>query len=147
MLASTVQFSTTDQPPPHTPANPHPDTTEAVTGDERYEDKEAPEQRQRPTPCGVARSLRTQQRAYGRTPRRPGSDPRTIPPEGGARRHRDGAVLGARGQRAGRTGQRSTLEHHPRNQRPTTTMGRHVLSAALHRQKKLLPARCSLERR
>src|ERR1700745_3875309 len=24
MLASTVQFSTYDQPPPHTPANPHP---------------------------------------------------------------------------------------------------------------------------
>src|SRR5215218_5250408 len=52
----------------------------------------------------AARSLRTQQRAYEPVPR-PDSDPRT--PEG--MQYWEPAT------RAGRTGQRSTLEHHPRN--------------------------------
>ena len=40
------------------------------------------------------------------------------------------AVLAAT-RKAGRTGQRSTLEHHPRNLQPVETTGHRVLGAAL----------------
>src|SRR3712207_106540 len=52
----------------------------------------------------AARSLRTQQRAYDPTTTL--QAPVHATPEGAA-------VLGAHEPRAGRTGQRSTLEHHP----------------------------------
>jgi hypothetical protein len=79
MLASTVQFSTTNRPPPgHAPPNPtdpHPEADD----DEWYEDPNGPDRRNHPHPAdetsvhprGV-RSLRTQQRAYDRcTPATP----------------------------------------------------------------------------
>ena len=85
MLASTVQFSTYDQTPatrPHQPAPP--------TGSTAVCDADRPCREERPPPVlppGGARSLRTQQRAYDRTPH-PDSGPRTPP--------RERAVLGAR---------------------------------------------------
>ena len=104
MLASTVQFSTYDQTPTHT-SPPNPPAPQAAR---RYENRTAlTETTTTPVTRGV-RSLRTQQRAYDRpTPHRPRST-----------RPRRDAVLGAGRQPAGRTGQRSTLEHHPRHPRP-----------------------------
>ena len=103
MLASTVQFSTYDQTPPTRPRQtPHP-----PQGARRYEKQDGPD-RENDHPVRVARSLRTQQRAYDhRTPHRPRSTPT---PKGRRTRSRQ--------QPAGRTGQRSTLEHHPRHPRP-----------------------------
>ena len=58
MLASTVQFSTYDQTPPTRPRQTHALPQEA----QRYEKQDGPDMR-----STVARSLRTQQRAYGRS--------------------------------------------------------------------------------
>lgn len=113
MLASTVQFSTNNRRPPDTPPpNPTPQATRALD-DGRYEDPDGPDTRQpTPHPTGqTVRSLRTQQRAYAR-PTPPTPFP-THPHQRGR------AVLGAAAA-AGRTGQRSTLEHHPSNPRPPT---------------------------
>jgi hypothetical protein len=97
MLASTVQFSTYDQTPvtrPHQTSTPHgehsgmrcrPALTE--TNEPRFPGSPLP---QDPTAC-----LRPDQ---------------PLPPR--STRHRGDAVLGAAAA-AGRTGQRSTLEHHP----------------------------------
>ena len=100
MLASTVQFSTYDQ----TPTQLHRQTRDLPQEERRYDRRTGPEQKQRsPAPSG------------------PNSAPtnRTHPvhhvPHPLAR-----AVLAAT-REAGRTGQRSTLEHHPRNQRPSET--------------------------
>ena len=59
MLASTVQFSTYDQSLPDRPRRPRGLPREA----RRYENRRAP------TEFTVARSLRTQQRAYAPVPR------------------------------------------------------------------------------
>ena len=61
MLASTVQFSTYDQTPVTRPRQ-----TRALPQEtQRYEEQTGPEQRRNShTPEGMARSLRTQQRAY-----------------------------------------------------------------------------------
>jgi hypothetical protein len=79
MLASTVQFSTYDQTPPPRPRR----TRNTPRGARRYEKQDGPDTRSR-----IARSLRTQQRAYDPVLRaiRFHTPPR---PEG----HRD-AVLG-----------------------------------------------------
>lgn len=61
MLASTVQFSTYDQTPPTRPRRTHP----TPRGRWWYEEQDGPEPRSQNTPAGAARSLRTQQRAYG----------------------------------------------------------------------------------
>ena len=97
MLASTVQFSTYDRSLPSRPRRPRGLPREA----RRYENRRAP------TEFTVARSLRTQQRAYNR------SIPVHHVPHPLAR-----AVLAAT-RKAGRTGQRSTLEHHPRRSAAT----------------------------
>jgi len=55
MLASTVQFSTYDQTPPPRPRQ----TPDSPQGTRRYEKQDGPDTR-----ATVARSLRTQQRAY-----------------------------------------------------------------------------------
>ena len=84
----------------------------------------------------VARSLRTQQRAYHRYP--PPGLRSTHPPKG--MQYWEPAT------RAGRTGQRSTLEHHPRRVQPARVTGHPGLGAALDH----IPAgcgQCSLERR
>ena len=99
MLASTVQFSTYNQ----TPTPLHRQTRDLPQEAQRYEEQTGPD-REETTPAGVppgrARSLRTQQRAYEPDLR---LSPRSTP-----RR----AVLAAADD-AGRTGQCSTLEHHP----------------------------------
>ena len=101
MLASTVQFSTNNQTPPTTP----PPDPPPPRGRRRYEKQDGPEPRQHTRPHqGAARSLRTQQRAYDRPT---AATPFHATPAGAA-------VLGA-ATAAGRTGQRSTLEHHPRH--------------------------------
>src|SRR4051812_36012622 len=94
MLASTVQFSTNKQPPATTPppAPGHP---------ERYDSQTGPVTRKRPPlPQDPTACLRPRNSPAARFPRTP--CPRT-----------DGAVLGADRRAGGRTGQRSTLEHHP----------------------------------
>jgi hypothetical protein len=102
MLASTVQFSTNNQTTGrHSTARPRTPRRASGTTDNRP-------CRDNTHPRGAARSLRTQQRAYG--PDRPGP-PRSPPP-------RTGAVLAATGE-TGRTGQRSTLEHHPEHSAAT----------------------------
>ena len=100
MLASTVQFSTYDQSLPNRPRR----TRDLPQETRRYENRRAL------TEITVARSLRTQQRAY-----EPDCPP---PPRSTPRR----AVLAAADD-AGRTGQRSTLEHHPRRVRPVESDG------------------------
>jgi hypothetical protein len=87
MLASTVQFSTTNRPPSGTaPARPHPGRTRTQQmhpTDGRYEDPDGPDTRQRPPPPAPTgdkvRSLRTQQRAY----HRPHPPPRSPPASAG----------------------------------------------------------------
>ena len=121
MLASTVQFSTTHRctgsPPP-----PDPNPGRA----ERYDGQPAPDKETPPPPRpedpgpegpgpadpgdGV-RSLRTQQRAYGHHPH-----PRPAP-----HRTRGHGSTGGRNRTGGRTGQRSTLEHHPNDPRSDQT--------------------------
>ena len=78
MLASTVQFSTYNRPPPGTaPANPTPrPPTGGTQTSEWYEDPDGPDTRQptpptartRMHPARGVRSLRTQQRAYDHQP-------------------------------------------------------------------------------
>src|SRR3954451_20792110 len=98
MLASTVQFSTYDQTPvtrPHQTSTPH--------GEHSGMRCRPALQRSTASVTRGARSLRTQQRAY---------EPDPHPPR--AFHTPKGAVLAAADD-AGRTGQRSTLEHHPRS--------------------------------
>ena len=101
MLASTVQFSTYNQTPPTRPRQTHP----TPQGRQWYEEQESPVREET-----VARSLRTQQRAYNpvlraiRVPHATEVTPYWGPTEAG-----------------GRTGQRSTLEHHPDNPSPLRT--------------------------
>ena len=98
MLASTVQFSTYDQTPSHTPP-PDPHTPTGAHGGTR--DRIGPAEKKRsPAPSGPNSVPTT--RPHPRT--------RSTRPEG--RRTR------SRPDDAGRTGQRSTLEHHPRHPRP-----------------------------
>ena len=98
MLASTVQFSTYDQTPPTRPRQTH-RTPHRDGGGTRH--RTALQRSTAPVPR-TARSLRTQQRAYNRFP----TTTAFHTPEG--------AVLAAM-TAAGRTGQCSTLEHHPRH--------------------------------
>ena len=95
MLASTVQFSTYNQTPvtrPHQTRTPHGEHSGM-----RY--RPALPEKKRPSPRrGTARSLRTQQRAYGR-----GAFRLPVPTS-------EEAVLGEPAWRHGRTGQRSTHE-------------------------------------
>jgi hypothetical protein len=98
MLASTVQFSTTNQ---HV-RSPDPTSPPPPQGWQRYETQTGPGLETTRTPAEAARSLRTQQRAYNPratndpVPRTPEGMPYCGPTDAG-----------------GRTGQRSTLEHHP----------------------------------
>ena len=103
MLASTVQFSTYDQTPVTRPHQTHDLPQET----QRYEMQTGPDMRRTiPTRFpGRARSLRTQQRAYEPVPTIADSGPRTP----GGMQYWEPAT------RAGRTGQCSTLEHHPRH--------------------------------
>lgn len=103
MLASTVQFSTYDQTPITRPHQP----SELPQETKRYEMQTGPD----------TRSLHTPYRGWSALSG-PNSVPTTGQPltprsmPGPPRRHQ--AVLGAAAA-AGRTGQRSTLEHHPRS--------------------------------
>ena len=96
----------TTRHPPHNPANP--DTPQGLV----VRDQEGPDTRSPHTPTGMVRSLRTQQRAYDRTR---STHPVPHDPPGIA-------VLGA-ATATGRTGQRSTLEHHPRSVQPVRSDG------------------------
>src|SRR6476661_589819 len=108
MLASTVQFSTYNQTPATRPHRTQP----TPRGHWRYEMQTGPDREETTPRFPGARSLRTQQRAYDRpTP----TTPFPTHPEGHA-------VLGAAAA-AGRTGQRSTLEHHPRRVQPAEIDG------------------------
>jgi hypothetical protein len=93
MLASTVQFSTYDQTPPHTPP-PNPTTPR---GNWRYENRDGPDTRQRANPL----------------PQDPTACLRTEPPPPPRSTHPLKERRTSSSDRAGRTGQRSTLEHHP----------------------------------
>jgi len=103
MLASTVQFSTYNQTPPARPRQ----TRDLPQETRRYEKQDGPDREET-----VARSLRTQQRAYNpvlraiRVPHATEVTPYWGPTEAG-----------------GRTGQCSTLEHHPRCARPVEIDG------------------------
>src|ERR1700712_1516200 len=77
MLASTVQFSTNNQPLPHT-TPPDPSSPQ---GPQRYEIGTAPDETTTHTPQSAARSLRTQQRAYGPPSPPTNPAPRTPPVE------------------------------------------------------------------
>src|SRR4051794_16095210 len=105
MLASTVQFSTNKQPPPH---RPHPTRT--------------PHKGPGDVEPGTALPRESPRTANGPgpAPSGPNSVPTATPPPA-ARFHAPhrGAVLGAGGCAGGRTGQRSTLEHHPGDPGPT----------------------------
>ena len=81
MLASTVQFSTYDQTPVTRPHQPRP----TLGCRQRYEMQTGPDTRSPPTPRdhspAMVRSLRTQQRAYDRSPTttpRKGDDDQTL---------------------------------------------------------------------
>src|SRR3954453_9629675 len=102
MLASTVQFSTYDQTPATRPHQTHP-----VHGrGQRYERQTGPDMSEQATPPqGRVRSLRTQQRAYD-PPHR--DRLRSTPP-----RPKTSGPYWEPATAGGRTGQRSTLEHHP----------------------------------
>src|SRR3954447_17852288 len=111
MLASTVQFSTNNQPPPP----PAPPTRTTVEGSET---RDGPDETTFPTPhTGTPGPLPQDPTACLRPAPRTRTTFHTPAPEGTT------AVLAARPASAGRTGQRSTLEHHPRNRRPTTIGG------------------------
>jgi len=107
MLASTVQFSTYDQ----SPTRLHRQTRTSPQEQRRYDRRSALTEITSPGSPG-ARSLRTQQRAYNpvlrpiRVPHATEVTPYWGPTEAG-----------------GRTGQCSTLEHHPRCARPVEIDG------------------------
>ena len=108
MLASTVQFSTYDQPPitrPHQPS-----TSLRRHSGMRCRPALTQEQRPRPGACAPAGSALSGPNSVptNQTPR-PDSGPRTTP---------RGMQYWEPATRAGRTGQRSTLEHHPRSSAP-----------------------------
>src|SRR4051794_2616680 len=126
MLASTVQFSTNKQPPTPQPAPPaRPNGRRCGTRDGPAPEK-APD-----TPPGGA---------PGPAPSGPNSVPttttRTLRPRSTPRpvTRTDGAVLGAGEHTGGRTGQRSTLEHHPDNPRRIGMTHRLRPGMALHHQ-------------
>src|SRR3954447_775063 len=108
MLASTVQFSTNKQPPPR-PAPPDPNTP---TGGRRSETRNGPASKKHPprrtssAPSGP-NSVPTNPHRHQPTLHAPA-------PEGTT------AVLAGRPQPDIRTGQRSTLEHHPDTPPPPT---------------------------
>ena len=103
MLASTVQFSTYNQTPVTRPHR----TQHTPRGTWRYEMQTGPAETKRlPAPSGP-NSVPTNQTPH------PDSAPRT--PEG--MQYWEPAT------RAGRTGQRSTLEHHPGRVRPVEIDG------------------------
>ena len=135
MLASTVQFSTYDQTPPNRPRRPTPPAERW-----RYENRRALTEKKQPIdpePGQTVRSLRTQQRAYEPNPTSRLRS--THPPKG--------MPYWEPATRAGRTGQRSTLEHHPRRSAATRGPGdRHGLGAALDHSHEE-SGQCSLERR
>ena len=114
MLASTVQFSTYDQTPPpcprQTPASPR--------GTRRYEKQDGPDTKQqttRHTPGSPGRNR------DGPLPQDPTAClPPTLTHHTRSTPRR--AVLAAADD-AGRTGQRSTLEHHPRCVQPVESDG------------------------
>jgi hypothetical protein len=110
MLASTVQFSTTNRPPPDTPP---PNPTRATRGDLRMggtRTRTAPTETAPPPPARTGR---------GSAPSGPNSVPTTTtPPRPRSPRPARTAVLGAGRRAGGRTGQRSTLEHCPEHPRP-----------------------------
>ncbi len=144
MLASTVQFSTTNQtpaPPPHQTQTPHtgpsgmrrrPALTKTTTPPPPRSSRHTDQPRTQGT---TARSLRTQQRAYDHPT--PPTPLHTTPPAKGPEGHPHGhvVVLGAGQDTGGRTGQRSTLEHHPTHSADTPRRGTdHGAGAALHHQ-------------
>ena len=135
MLASTVQFSTYDQTPPPRPRQTHGLPRET----RRYENQDGPDTRfTEPHPVTRAMSALSGPNSVPTT----GSTPTTpfpTPPEGDA-------VLGAAAA-AGRTGQRSTLEHHPGDSRPSGTEEPSCPGAALHHPREREAVKCSLERR
>src|SRR3954454_16666695 len=105
MLASTVQFSTNNRRPPHPTRRPAP------TG-RWYGIGAAPDQREPSAPSGPNSVP---------TPDPPaGSGPRTGP----ASEDAEPMPYWKPARCAGRTGQRSTLEHHPAHPRPPDAGGR-----------------------
>src|SRR3954447_18124970 len=134
MLASTVQFSTYDQ----TPTRLHRQTRTSPQGQRRYDRRSALTREETVTtpPRGRARSLRTQQRAYNhRTTTTPVHTHR-------GEQYWEPATAG------GRTGQRSTLEHHPTRSPGTPRWAPDPgVGAALHHRPAGSAVKCSLERR
>jgi hypothetical protein len=121
---------------PHTPPPAH----TPPQGTWRYENRRALTEKNQPIdpePGQTVRSLRTQQRAYEPNPTSRLRS--THPPKG--------MPYWEPATRAGRTGQRSTLEHHPRRSAATRGPGdRHGLGAALDHSPEE-SGQCSLERR
>ena len=115
MLASTVQFSTYDQTPPPRPRQ----TPDSPQGTRRYEKQNGPDMSSRsPAPSGPNSVPTT--RPHRQTPVHP-------PPI-----RRPDMQYWEPAPRAGRTGQRSTLEHHPTHTRPIEMTDRPGVGAALH---------------
>jgi hypothetical protein len=125
MLASTVQFSTYEQTPPAAPRQTTHHRDQPGTGERGTRQPEAlhpdPKTRdqkggQQPAPSGPNSVPTT-------GPPRPPAFPTPTPPRGRRRRTSDTTST------TGRTGQRSTLEHHPDTPRPDRMWpGRPVLA-------------------
>src|SRR3954452_14448798 len=135
MLASTVQFSTNNQPPPPPapPARPPTRSRRCETRDGPAPEKAPATAHPRPRvplPQDPTACLRPRFHPTTHVPRTPG-----------------GAVLAGGQDTGGRTGQRSTLEHHPDNPRRITAIHRSRAGMALDRHPCGWPASCSLERR
>ena len=140
MLASTVQFSTTHPPTTHhAPPNPaHEQASGTRTGT-------APDETTTPTPHRHNAGHGT-----GPVPSGPNSAPTTHPPPPTPLHTppRGGRRTGGRQQPANRTGQRSTLEHHPNDPRPVASDGPSRAGRGCHwTDHPRRPAGCSLERR
>jgi len=115
MLASTVQFSTYDQ----SPTRLHRQTRTSPQEQRRYDRRSALSEKKRLPALSGPNSVPTNRTPTSRLRS-------THPPKG--MQYWEPAT------RAGRTGQCSTLEHHPRCVQPVEMTGRHDLGAALDRQ-------------
>jgi hypothetical protein len=138
MLASTVQFSTNKQPPPAVvPAEPRPPpgTSGPETG---WPCAKAPAPPRAPRGTGP---LPQDPTACLRPPTHPDPAPHTPRPK--TRRCR----TGGRPCAGGRTGQRSTLEHHPEHPRPPADGRPTPVRARQLDHPRAAGGPCSLERR
>jgi hypothetical protein len=142
MLASTVQFSTTNRPPPGpAPAEPHPRRRAHArpAADGWYEDPDGPATRQRPPPRLAPET--------GPLPQDPTACLRPAVPTHRVPRPPPRAVLAAAEHQPAELVSVPPSEHHPSNPRPTTAGGPSRAGRGSAPPGATLAARRSLERR